>query len=61
MKTIVTQVLKTKIYQAIRTKFNVELDVSTIQEVWFWVAHVVVYTNDKKKYTLEAKDVFLIS
>lgn len=61
MKTIVTQVLKTKTVQAVKNKYNIDLNVSNIQEIWFWVAHVVVYTNDKKKYTLKASDVFLIN
>ncbi len=62
MKTIVTQVLKTRVVQAVKNKFNVDLNVENIEEIWFWVAHVVVYTNDaKKKYTLKASDVFLIS
>ena len=60
MKVIVTQVLKTRVIQAVKNKFNIDLNVSNIEEIWFWVAHVVVYTNDtKKKYTLDASDVFL--
>lgn len=61
MNTIVTQVLKTKVVQAVKTKFQIDLVIADIKEIWFWVAHVVVYTNDEKKYTLKASDVFLIS
>lgn len=59
MDTIVTQVLKTKVIQAVKTKFQIDLVVADIKEIWFWVAHVVVVTNDNKSYTLKPTDVFL--